>query len=190
MFIKNYSAMLHTALNAAAQAHAHQYRKGMGVPYITHPVGVAIILDRYGFPESWVIAGLLHDTLEDTDLTLPEIERRFGHEVAEIVSGCTEPEHRDKPWVERKRHTIAFLRTAPLSVKVVACADKLHNLLTIAGDLQQHGESLWQRFRFGKDEQAWYYRSLVDSLQANLAPHERHEIFAEYERLVDRVFSP
>lgn len=188
MSFQKYSTALHNAINTAAQAHQNQYRKGTKIPYFTHLVGVAMILDRYDFPEAWVIAGLLHDTLEDTDLSLKQIEKQFGSEVAEIVVGCTEPQHRERPWLERKQHTIEYLRTAPLSVKIVTCADKLHNLLTILNDLPEWGEQLWQRFRFGRDKQEWYHRTLIESFQANLAQHEQHEIFAEYKKIVEKVF--
>ncbi|MFQ5633178.1 MAG: HD domain-containing protein, partial [bacterium] len=187
MNFDKYSPKLHLALTTTAKAHHQQYRKGTNTPYFTHPVGVAIILDRYGFPESWVLAGLLHDVLEDTDLTTSFLEKNFGNEVTEIVLGCSEPYHNEKPWFERKKHTIDYLRTAPLSVKVVSCADKLHNLLTILNDLPELGEQLWQRFRYGKEKQGWYYSSLVESLLANLAQNELHDIFHEYKQTVNKV---
>lgn len=188
MNFQKYSAKLHLAIVTAAQAHENQYRKGTRIPYFTHLVGVAMILDRFRYPENWIIAGLLHDILEDTEVPLAYLEKEFGGEVTEIVLGCTEPQHREKHWLERKQHTIDYLRTAPLSVKVVACADKMHNLLTILNDLPDYGEALWQRFRYGKEKQQWYYQSVAASLTANLAKHERHEIFAEYEAVVRRVF--
>jgi len=188
MNFDKYSPKLHLALTTAAKAHHQQFRKGTNTPYFIHPVGVAMILDRFHFPEPWIIAGLLHDVLEDTDLPAGFIEKNFGNEVAEIVLGCTEPHHNEKPWLERKTHTIEYLRTAPLSVKIVTCADKLHNLLTIMNDLPETGERLWQRFRYGKEKQEWYYSNLVESFLANLAQNELHEIFYEYKQIVTRVF--
>ena len=188
MIFQKYSPKLHLAIVTAAQAHENQYRKGTRTPYFTHLVGVAMILDRHNYPENWIIAGLLHDTLEDTDLPQAFIEKKFGSEVTEIVLGCTEPLHREKHWQERKQHTIEYLRTAPLAVKVVSCADKTHNLLTILNDLPEYGPNLWQRFRYGRDKQRWYYQSVAASLNANLAQHERHKIFTEYETVVDKVF--
>ena len=188
MIFQHYSPKLHLAIVTAARAHQHQYRKDNHTPYFTHLVGVAMILDRYHSPENWVIAGLLHDTLEDTDITEDFIEEKFGNEVKEIVVGCTEPQHREKYWLERKEHTIEYLRTAPFSVKVVTCADKVHNLLTIVNDLPVYGERLWQLFHAGKDQQRWYYQAVSDSLQANLAEHEQHDIFTEYQTIVEKVF--
>lgn len=183
-----FSARLHRAVNLAARAHQQQMRKGSPTPYIAHPVGVAMLLQQYGFPEDWVIAGLLHDTLEDTSLPLSTIRREFGDEVAGIVHGCTEPGHDHKPWRERKQHSIGYLATAPYPVKVVTCADKLHNLQSILIDLANDGETIWEKFRHGREQQAWYYRSLAHSLRANLAPRQQHRIFADYLQTVARVF--
>src|SRR3979409_1797334 len=78
------------ALRLAAVGHRNQVRKGSGVPYIEHPLAVAMILDHSGFDEETVIAGLLHDLVEDTDVTLGQIREQFGDRVAEIVDHCSE----------------------------------------------------------------------------------------------------
>src|SRR4051794_38285468 len=78
------------ALRWAAVGHEGQVRRGSGVPYVEHPMAVALILDRLGFDEEVVIAGLLHDLVEDTEATLDEIRERFGARTAEIVGHCSE----------------------------------------------------------------------------------------------------
>src|SRR3989304_6852558 len=93
------------AIVFAAKAHACQFRKGTTVPYIIHPVGVARILIEYGCPEDIVIAGLLHDTIEDTAVTLEDIQKEFGDDIAGIVRGATEPNKKDA-WEDRKKHTL------------------------------------------------------------------------------------
>ncbi|WP_059170407.1 HD domain-containing protein [Bacillus sp. FJAT-27445] len=151
------------ALRFAAEAHEGQYRKGTKTPYISHPVGVGMLLLKHGYSEDLVAAGILHDTVEDTDATLEDIKRKFGRLVADIVAGCSEPD-KTLSWEERKEHTIEFLKTAPLEIKAVACADKLHNITSIFEDVKKGGEEVWSRFNRGRDKQEWYYRSLIDSL--------------------------
>ncbi len=182
--------LLEKAIRLACRAHRGQMRKGSNIPYVSHPFAVALKLQQGGFPESWVIAGLLHDTLEDTEVTLSEIREQFGQEIADIVVGCSEPDHRKKPWEARKHHTLEYLRTAPIAVKVVTCADKLHNLQTILFDSESLGEDIWHRFNRDKQMQEWYYRGLVKSLYENLKPEEHFPIFAEFAQLVDSVFNP
>lgn len=78
------------ALLLATVAHAGQARRCSAVPYVEHAFAVAWILDRAGFEEDTVVAGLLHDVVEDTSVTLGEIVSRFGPVVAEMVELCSE----------------------------------------------------------------------------------------------------
>src|SRR5262245_55736125 len=98
---------LERALRWAAVCHQGQFRKACGAPYVEHVVGVALMLDRLGFAEDVVIAGLLHDAVEDTAATLEEVEARFGAVVAETVRHCseikTDAAGRKRPWIDRKR---------------------------------------------------------------------------------------
>lgn len=151
------------ALVLAAQAHDGQYRKGTKIPYITHPVAVGIILMRAGYSDELIAAGILHDTVEDTEITLEDIEREFGPKIAGIVAGCSEPD-KSLSWEERKEHTIEYLKTAPSEIRVVACADKLHNIRSILSDYKQQGDEVWTRFKRGKEQQKWYYQNIIDSL--------------------------
>jgi len=176
-----------TALEFAAKAHATQKRKGTDIPYIAHPAAVAMSLAELGCPETWVVAALLHDTLEDTGTSAAEIEAAFGAEVAEIVVGCSEPD-KSLSWEERKRHTVTALHTASEGVRTVCCADKLHNLNSISRDLTLHGEALWKRFNRGKAEQAWYYRSLADALWKMPPPEVSRPLFERFRELTDKAF--
>src|ERR1043165_5018773 len=107
--------MLDLVIEVAAKAHSGQFRKGTDIPYIAHPYAVGMILARAGCAEEMIAAGILHDTVEDTDLTLEYIKETFGERVAAIVEGCSEPD-KSATWEERKRHTIEYLRTAPWEV--------------------------------------------------------------------------
>jgi hypothetical protein len=147
----------------AAKAHFTQFRKGTDIPYISHPFGVGLILQKAGCKEELIIAGILHDTLEDTDTTEKDLEDKFGKKVLDIVKGCSEPD-KTLSWEERKKHTIDYLKTASLSIRQVACADKLHNLRSIKRDLKDVGEEAWVRFKRGRSSQEWYYTEIVESL--------------------------
>ena len=114
------------AIEVAAQAHDGQFRKGTNTPYITHPYAVGLMLMDAGCSEAVVIAGILHDTVEDTDLTSACIRNNFGESVANIVDGCSE--NKSLRWRERKTERIEALKTATTEVCLVTCADKLHNL--------------------------------------------------------------
>jgi (p)ppGpp synthase/HD superfamily hydrolase len=178
---------LNSAIEVAAIAHVGQVRKGTNTPYISHPYAVGMMLARAGCAEDMVIAGILHDTVEDTDLTLDYIEEHFGPGVARIVEGCSEP-HKGNPWEERKSHTLQYLRTAPWDIRVVSCADKLHNIQTVSETYQSIGDRVWERFKRGRKEQEWYYRGLVESL---CSPHEGEDevpFCKEFREEVERVF--
>lgn len=159
------------ALEVAAQAHNGQYRKGTQTPYISHPYAVGLILMNEGCSEEVVIAGILHDTVEDTDLTLECIKNRFGHSIAEIVDGCSED--KSLRWRERKTERIEALKTASAEVCLVTCADKLHNLRTVISEFDTIGDVVWERFHGGIEAQAWYYRSVLDSLQTQMISNNR-----------------
>ena len=175
------------AIEVASKAHRNQTRKGTDIPYITHPFAVGIILAQEGCPEEVIVAGIIHDTIEDTSITLEYIRENFGEKVASIVQGCSEPD-KSLPWEERKKHTIEYLRNAPLEVRTVACADKLHNVRTIAEDQAKIGDEVWKRFKRGKEEQKWYYQSLVDSLCGRASDPDRISIFQQFKKEVERLF--
>lgn len=176
--------IIEKALQIASQAHENQYRKHTKIPYITHPVAVGMILMKEGYDEEIVAAGILHDTVEDTDLTLDDIKRLFGQRIASIVEGCSEPD-KSLSWEERKKHTIEYLKTAPLEIRVVSCADKLHNIRTIIHDSTDIGEEVWDRFNRGKQQQEWYYTNIAESL-GHLPPAFRLQ--KELSDAVDQLF--
>jgi len=180
--------MLNKAIQEAAVAHGDQKRKCTDIPYITHPFMVAMILSEAGYTEDEVVAGVLHDTLEDTHLTEDYIENLFGEHVAAIVVGCTEPNRSGKSWEDRKQHTIDYLKTATSEIRAVSCADKLHNVRCMTTDYEEIGERLWNRFKAGKDEQEWYYKGLVGSFCDGLEQHPDDSIFHQFKMAVSQLF--
>lgn len=178
------------AMTFAAQLHAQQKRKGTGVPYIAHLLGVTSIALEYEANEDEAIAALLHDAIEDQggDATREEIHRRFGNRVTSIVDGCTEDYNPPKPpWRQRKQAYIDRIPTAEASVRLVSAADKLHNARSILKDYRLLGDSVWDRFQGGKEGSLWYYRSLVEAYrQAESTPivDELDRVVSELEQLV------
>jgi GTP pyrophosphokinase len=154
----------------AYQVHSGQRRKGTGIPYIAHILGVTAIAMEYGADEDQSIGALLHDAAEDGggEATLAEIRARFGDVVAEIVLGCSDSlveDPEDKlPWQERKENYLAHLESASQSVCLVSAADKLHNVRSIIRDYHEHGEAIWDRFQGSRDGTLWYYETVADTL--------------------------
>lgn len=181
------NSRLERAIVFASKAHLNQFRKQTDVPYISHPVAVAMILMRAACDEDVVIAGLLHDTLEESCATPKQIRDEFGRRVLELVEAATEPK-RSAPWEDRKSHTIEALRQAPKDLKLLIAADKLHNLMSMDRDYQQIGEQLWQRFNRGFESQKWYYHSLLSSLDQTKDGFSDHAIFQQFRTLVFKMF--
>jgi (p)ppGpp synthase/HD superfamily hydrolase len=160
------SPRLEQALRWAAECHQGQSRRGVGTPYFEHVAAVALVLDRAGFDEDIVIAGLLHDIVEDTAETLSDVASRFGPAVAEIVGHCSEQKFdaqgRKPPWIERKRDHLAALAAAPAAAKAVILADKLHNLISIKLDLDE-GRDIWSEFHAEPRQVLSYYHAAIEA---------------------------
>ena len=161
----SWSPLLERALRTAAEAHRGQTRKASGLPYITHPVAVAMILLQHGFDdEQTLAAALLHDVVEDTPLTADDLAARFPPPVVEFVAYLTERKEdqrgRKRPWEDRKRDHLAHIKTAPLAARAITLADKLHNLSSMAFDVEA-GEDLSDRFNASLDRLFWYYEAMI-----------------------------
>lgn len=178
--------LLNRAIIFATQKHASQTRKGTNLPYIVHPLEVLQILYTMEADVEVMAAGVLHDTVEDTDTTLDEIRDIFGERVAELVASNTED--KCKSWDERKQHTITALKDAEIDVKKLIFADKLSNQRSIARDYAQLGDELWTRFNAPKEKQAWYYSGIQDSLFGMQAIPECANLYWEMVHLFKVVF--
>jgi hypothetical protein len=170
-----YDELYEEALRLAARAHRSQTRKGTDLPYLAHPVHVSAILQRYGFPREVVIAALLHDVVEDQDVTVAEIEVQFGASVAEIVDALSERRSDGRggvrPWHVRKAEAVEKIRQASLAAAAVKAADVLHNAQSILHDLRHDGPSVWQRFTRGPGQMVGYYERIAELVQAKLGSH-------------------
>ncbi len=177
--------ILEKAFQFALDKHDGQYRKGTSIPYITHPYAVGMILKHHGYSDHVVAAGLLHDTLEDTNTSPEEIFQQFGSEVLSLVQAASEQD-KTLSWEERKSRTIQALPKKSEAQLAVILADKLHNIRSIGNDLNEIGEAVWNKFNSGKHSQAWYYRGILNEI----APRQQEmPLFHLLEAEVKQVFN-
>ena len=174
------------AIELAASAHNGQLRKGTDTPYITHPFAVGLMLMDAGCSETIVIAGILHDTVEDTELTLECIRDNFGISVADIVDGCSE--NKSLKWTARKTERIEALKTASTEVCLVTCADKLHNLRTVISEYDEIGSEVWERFHGGFEAQSWYYQNILKSLNMHIESNKAEQCESKTNKQLNRIF--
>ena len=156
------SKVILDAIEFAGIAHEGQVRKGTTIPYIIHPLRVGLILSEFNCSDKIVAAGILHDTVEDTPVTSEDLKYYFGDAVTAFVEGASEPDKSDT-WENRKQHTIEYLKSAPLGVLLVSCADKLDNIKDMKKSLETIGEKHWSIFKRGREQQSWYYKSLAEA---------------------------
>jgi (p)ppGpp synthase/HD superfamily hydrolase len=166
------TARFSDAVEYARQLHT-EYRKGTGIPYMAHLLGVAALVmgeagGRVPVTEDMVIAALLHDAVEDHGglPRLREIEGRFGPEVSRMVEGLSdtfaEDHNKKEGWDERKTSYIDRLRREPDDVLLISAADKLYNAKSILDDYRQIGAKVFDRFKRGADQQLWYFDKLLE----------------------------
>lgn len=181
--------LLDRAIIFAVRAHAGTERRGKGFPYIVHPMEAMEIVATMTPDQELLAAAALHDTVEDTDVTVDQIRAEFGDRIASLVAAesdaFVEGVSEEDSWHDRKKAAIDRLAKAPHDAKIVALGDKLSNMRAIARDYAVQGDALWNLFH-AKDpkDHAWHYRGLADSLR------ELQDSFAfrEFEDLINQVF--
>ena len=179
--------MLNNAIAYAVEKHRNGLRKGTKMPYIVHPLEVMHNLMLMGADKNLMAAGVLHDTVEDTDATLEEIAAKFGDDVAALVSSHTEKD-KSLSWKTRKEIALEHLKHANKREQMLVLADKLSNMRAIARDYAELKEKLWDRFNRGKESQAWYYRSGATSIIKLGEYEDTKALYLEFTELVDKVF--
>lgn len=173
-----YSDRINHAFAFAAKHHDRQVRKGTRLPYLTHPANVAVILTRYGRDEDTVVAGILHDVIEDCvregwtrEMLEDRIASKFGGGVLETVLAVTK-RRADDDGVELSRDEaradyLERLVVASDAARWVCAADKVHNAGTILADLRRtiDPDTVWGRFGGGRDGTMQWYRNVRDRLR-------------------------
>lgn len=177
---------INRAILLATERHNNQTRKGTDIPYIMHPMEVMTILSAMNADTDVLIAGMLHDTVEDTDTTIEEIADLFGESVAYLVRGHSED--KSKTWEERKSKDIEDTAAASYRMKQLVLADKLANIRSIYRDYQKIGDNLWKRFNAGVEKQSWYYGKMTDALKELQYYQETRQFYWEMVDLYKEVF--
>jgi (p)ppGpp synthase/HD superfamily hydrolase len=178
MTVTGYSDVINHAFAFAAKHHDRQVRKGTKLPYLTHPANVAVILTRYGRDNDTVVAGILHDVIEDCvrdgytrDMLEQRIGDKFGAKVLETVLAVTyrrlDDDGIELSSEERKSDYLERLSEAGENARWVCAADKVHNAASIVSDLRRtvDPETVWSRFNVGKAATAAWYRQVFDRLK-------------------------
>ena len=183
------TSVLDKAIVFAVKAHAGTGRRGKGFPYIVHPMEAVEIVATITSDQELLAAAVLHDTIEDTDVTVEELRAEFGDRIANLVHAesdqFTEGVSEEDSWHDRKQAAIDRLASAPHDAKIVALGDKLSNMRAIARDYAIKGDALWQIFHVtDKTQHEWHYRGLAASLS------ELSDTFAykEFVSLINQVF--
>ena len=181
--------LLDRAIVFAVRAHHNTERRGKGFPYIVHPMEAVEIVATITSDQELLAAAALHDTIEDTNVTVDELRREFGDHIADLVFAesdqFAEGVSEEDSWHDRKQAAITRLKNAPHDAKIVAMGDKLSNMRAIARDYAMKGDELWNIFHVkNKADHEWHYRGLADSLS------ELSDTFAyqEFVALINQVF--
>jgi (p)ppGpp synthase/HD superfamily hydrolase len=178
MTVSGYSDVINHALAFAAKHHDRQVRKGTKLPYLTHPANVAVILTRYGCDTDTVVAGILHDVIEDCvregysrEMLEQRIGDKFSAKVLDTVLAVTYRRH-DDDGVElsgddRKTDYLERLSGASEEARWVCAADKIHNASSILSDLRRtvDAETIWSRFGGGRAGTGRWYRHVYERLR-------------------------
>ena len=181
--------LLDRAVIFAVRAHSGTERRGKGFPYIVHPMEAVEIVATMTADQELLAAAVLHDTVEDTDVTIDRLREEFGDRVASLVASESdtfeEGVSEEESWHSRKQAAIERLANASRDAKIVALGDKLSNMRAIARDYSVKGDAFWDLFH-SKDpkDHEWHYRGLADALR------ELSGTFAyqEFESLINKVF--
>lgn len=163
------NSYLKKAIEFSLQVHKNQTRKGNGMPYITHPFTVGMMLARAGAPEEIIAAGMLHDTIEDSEpeskVSREMLEQDFGPRVAEIVTNLSED--KSLPWHERKRQAREELQHLDHDTLLVKSADAISNVNDLIDDYGRDGEAMFSKFNSTKEDLLGHFKAILSGLIAH-----------------------
>lgn len=191
-----YTKNILKAIKFATKTHNHyqqQTRKGKTIPYITHPLTAGIILAKARASEAVIVAGILHDTIEDSinekKVTPEMLEERFGKEVSELVVSVTEMD-RSLPWAERKAIALEHIKHSSHDSILVKSADVLSNGFELVDDYWsevnagREGKDIFKRFKVPALDTIANYERLIEAL---LARWSGSPLAADLEKLAEEV---
>ena len=177
------------AILFATNAHKGQKRKMNGIPYILHPLEVGSIIASLTNDEDIIAAGILHDVMEDCNVSKETLIKEFNIRIADLVEGETE-EKMDLPkestWKLRKERSLDILRnTTDSGIKILWLSDKLSNMRSFYQEYRKDGNDMFLKLH-EKDPKMheWYYRSILECLDE----FKDTEVYEEFQRITDYIF--
>lgn len=189
--MRTITSRIEKALRIAGQVHSGQTRKDDGrTPSFAHAFAVGHILSRYTDDEDVVIAGILHDTVEDTEYTFEQMEKDFGPRVVEIVKGVTDEKDNgetEEAWMEKKKKYLERLQISSLESVWVSVADKIHNLVSMIESFKIQKHELFTKFHAPANMKLWFYEEVLkiaeNRIQTGPLLAELEEVLQEAEEL-------
>lgn len=172
----NLTPRLNASISLAAHLHRNQFRKDTRrTPYVSHLYAVAVLISSVTDDEDIIIAGLMHDSLEDVkDYSYDLLVRDCGPRVASIVLSVTEPLDANKsddeqlPWLTRKEAYLERLRNGTVESAIVSCADKIHNTESFILSAQEEGEAFTSRFHGSTKNMIWFHNEVLSIVTSKL----------------------
>jgi (p)ppGpp synthase/HD superfamily hydrolase len=166
-----FTPRIRAAIRFAVKTHEldqKQKRKNKDVPYITHPLTVGMILAEAGANEDVIIAGILHDTIEDSvpekKVTVEMIKDEFGENVAALVASVSEKS--ELPWEARKAETLERVATYSHDSLLIKSADLISNGTELMDDYREFGDAAFANFERPKNVRNEHYIRMVDAVIA------------------------
>ncbi len=171
------TSKIQSAINYSAIFHCKQKRKVEKLPYIVHPFSVAFLLLNYTNDENVIIAALLHDSLEDSRVAdEKELEKEFGSKIMKIVHELTEdksPYDSKKKsiatWQARKAKSLEMLENASHEALIISCADKVHNLRTMASSIEKMGQKIFKQFNASPEKIINHHGEVLKIIEKRLS---------------------
>ncbi len=184
-----YTERIHNTIDLVSSLHANQKRKGSDTPYVSHCFGVAFILSNYTSDEDIIIAGLLHDVLEDIPgYTKEKMEEKFGKRVADLVDNVTGPKEDESgvkmDWLTAKEIYFNKISNGSLDALLIVAADKIHNMLSVISLYEEEGGDIWKHFKGSKEQQRERYSKIFEFIKSKIDNH----ILEEYEVVLNKFY--
>jgi (p)ppGpp synthase/HD superfamily hydrolase len=188
------------AIDLATHHYKAKLRNGTTIPYMVHLFSVCKLLAERGCEEDILAAALLHDVVEDTPVTLDQVEFIFGSKVASLVEGATERHKMERSiaentetWKAQMEETFQFIRnSATVEQLWIILAEKIDNIQSLQGELRRsEEEAVWKRYTSGKQQQQWYYATLMETFQNRTEIRDAVylDLVQELGSAVNRVFN-
>ena len=188
-----FTSRLDEAIKLASRLHRAQSRRDVHhTPYISHLMSVAVLLSSATENEDIIIAGLMHDSLEDVPgYSFEQLKRDCGETVADIVKHVTEPldpnklENDQLPWFSRKEAYLIVLKEGGIESAMVSAADKIHNTESFIEDLQREGASFSSRFGSSVINRLWFHEQVLLIVEEKLGTD--HALVVRFKHAMGRL---